>query len=100
MTLSYFVYYRATPDHAAGIAALVRGMQAKLEAATGIAGRLLWKDDASGTWMEIYEGVAIGAAFEEELQRAAQQAGLHGPPVVDGERHVECFAAMDDDPCA
>jgi multidrug resistance efflux pump len=95
MTLSYFVYYRVAQGHAAGIAAQVRGMQAELAAATGVSGRLLQKDDASGTWMEVYEGVPDGAAFEAGLQQAVLRAGLQGLPAVDGARHVERFVAAD-----
>ena len=95
MTMSYFVYYRAAPEQGPGIPALVGDMQARLEAATGVRGRLLRKSDASGTWMEIYEGVMDGAAFESDLQREAGRAGLHGPPVVDGARHVERFTVAE-----
>ena len=95
MTLSYFIYYRVAPEHAACIVSRVRGMQAEVEAATGVAGRLLQKDDTTGTWMEIYEGVANGPAFEDELQQAVLRAGLQGQLAVDAKRHVERFTMMD-----
>jgi hypothetical protein len=95
MTLSYFIYYRVAPEHSACIVSRVRGMQAEVEAATRVAGRLLQKDDTAGTWMEIYEGVANGAAFEANLDQAAQRAGLPGLLAVDEKRHVERFTAVD-----
>jgi hypothetical protein len=94
MTLSYFIYYRVAPEHAAGMAPRVRSMQSEVQAATGVAGRLLQKDDATGTWMEIYEGITDGPAFEADLQQAALRAGVHGLLVADGKRHVERFAVM------
>jgi hypothetical protein len=95
MTLSYFIYYRVAPEHSACIVSRVRGMQADVEAATGVAGRLLQKDDATGTWMEIYEGVANGTAFETGLQQAALRAGLLGLLAADAKRHVERFTVAD-----
>jgi hypothetical protein len=95
MTLSYFIYYRVAPEHSACIVSRVRGMQAEVAAATGVAGRLLQKDDSGGTWMEIYEEVADGPAFEGSLQQAALRAGLQELLVVDGKRQLERFAAVD-----
>ena len=90
--LNLYIYYRRRVDLDADIAhASVRAMQATLEQATGIAGRLLQRADDASTWMEIYEGVPEGSAFMHALERetaAHQLADLIDSGSV---RHLECF---------
>lgn len=90
--LGLYIYYRLRADLDADIAhASVRAMQAALERATGIAGRLLQRADDASTWMEIYEGVPEGSAFMHALERetaAHQLADLIDSGSV---RHLECF---------
>ena len=94
MTLSYFVYYRVTQPQLASIA--VRGMQAELLASSGVSGRLLFKRDEPGLWMEVYEGVHDALAFEAELDRLIAVMKLEGFLEPGSRRHTECF----EDSCA
>jgi hypothetical protein len=87
-----YVYYRVAADHAAAREA-VAALLAAVEAATGVAGRLLARRDDPATWMEIYEPVADPAAF---LHRLAELARHHRVAAIagDGHRHAECFAPL------
>ena len=90
--LGLYIYYRLRADLDADIAhASVRAMQAALERATGIAGRLLQRADDASTWMEIYEGVTEHAAFMHALEREATAHRLADLLESGGVRHLECF---------
>ena len=80
---SYYVYYRIAPDRAAGLRKDVERLFDHVEASTGVRGRWMRRRDDPGTYMEIYENIADGAAFEALLEREATGLGL--------ERHVERF---------
>ena len=80
---SYYVYYRIAPDRAAGLRKDVERLFDLVEASTGVRGRWMRRRDDPGTYMEIYENVADGAAFEALLEREAAGLGL--------ERQVERF---------
>ena len=80
---SYYVYYRIAPDRAAGLRKDVERLFDFIEASTGVRGRWMRRRDDPGTYMEIYEDIADGAAFEALLERETARLGL--------ERHVERF---------
>ncbi len=80
---SYYVYYRIAPDRAAGLRNDVERLFDLIEASTGVRGRWMRRRDDPGTYMEIYENIADGAAFEALLEREAAGLGL--------ERQVERF---------
>lgn len=92
MRLSYFIYYRLRPEMALRAAASVAAMQQRLREVTGIAGRVLRRADDATTWMEVYEGVSDGAAFEGTLQRLVAEYGLTSLLAEGQFRHVERFA--------
>ena len=79
----YYVYYRIDPARIEGLRAAIDGLFDAVERATGIRGRWLRRRDEPTTFMEVYENVADGAAFETLLAREAAALGL--------ERHVERF---------
>ena len=89
MALCYYVYYRVTQPQPAGVA--VRGMQSELLVRYGVRGRLLTKRDEPGLWMEVYEGVNNGPAFEAELNRLIAAMKLEGFLAPGDRRHTECF---------
>jgi hypothetical protein len=89
--ISCFIYYRVTADQLERLAAAVSEMQKQIAAATGIRGRLLRKDDASNTWMEIYEGISDPVGFESAMQHAVAQARFDGLLAAGSQRHVERF---------
>ncbi len=70
MSYGYFVYYRIPAENAGPMHAKTLAMFRDVERDTGVAGRLMRRRDDSGTWMEIYEGVADPAAFEVALAAA------------------------------
>ncbi|MEX2198325.1 MAG: DUF4936 family protein [Burkholderiales bacterium] len=80
---SYYVYYRIAPDRAAGLRKDVERLFDLIEASTGVRGRWMRRRDDPGTYMEIYENIVDGSAFEALLQREAAGLGL--------ERQVERF---------
>lgn len=80
---SYYVYYRIAPERAAGLRKDVERLFDLIEASTGVRGRWMRRLDDLGTYMEVYENIADGAAFEALLEREAAGLGL--------ERQVERF---------
>ncbi len=88
--LNYYIYYRVNPHYEAEASAAVKQIQFKLEAETGIEGRLLHKRGEPLLWMEVYEGVAAGDAFEAMLSKAVKKADF-AHFLLEGERKTECF---------
>jgi hypothetical protein len=88
---SYFIYYRVAARHVHDLAKAVGEIQATLRLATGVSSRLLRRDDATDTWMEIYEGVGDRTAFEAELDRAVASAKFDTLLADGTQRHVERF---------
>jgi len=86
------VYYRVAADDAAARDA-IGTLLAAVEAATGVAGRLLARCDDPATWVEIYEPVADGAAFARRLEELAHRHRATAI-TIDGRRHAECFAPL------
>jgi len=89
---SYYVYYKSdTP--AAAVREAVAVLQAALARTTGVQGRLQRRVDGSGTWMEIYEGVADPECFERELAAAVALARIESLLAPGAARHVERFTS-------
>jgi hypothetical protein len=88
---SYFIYYRVAPRHIHDFAKVVSEIQARLRLATGVSGRLLRRDDATDTWMEVYEDVGEQTAFEAELERAVADAKFDTLLADGALRHTERF---------
>lgn len=91
MLLNYYIYYRVMPSEATRVRAVVDAVQSALRQDTGIAGRLLRRDDDPSTWMEIYEAVADPPLFEAALERLLAQHGFDGYMASDSRRHIERF---------
>jgi quinol monooxygenase YgiN len=79
----YYVYYRVDPARLEELRRAVAQLLDAIERETGVRGRWLRRRDEPTTFMEVYEGVADGAAFEAVLERESTPLGL--------ERHVERF---------
>jgi hypothetical protein len=88
---SYFIYYRVAPRRVPDLAKTVGEIQAMLRTATGVNSRLLRRDDATDTWMEIYEDVGDPAAFEMELDRAVAKVKFNTLLADGAQRHTERF---------
>jgi hypothetical protein len=88
---SYYVYYRVPPANAARARQAVDALQRDLSDQTGIAGRLLRRRDDESTWMEIYEDVPDGTAFEAKLAELAERHGFPGLLAPGSSRKHEIF---------
>ena len=95
MALSYYIYYRVQPEHAAACERVIRTLLSSVRAATGTPGRLMKKRGEANLWMEVYEGVADDAKFEWELAEAAGRLGVQAYLLPGSGRHVECFEESD-----
>jgi hypothetical protein len=56
-----------------------------------VQGRLLRKRGEPTLWMEVYEGVLDGAAFETALAQAAAHEGIDALLRPGSSRKIECF---------
>jgi hypothetical protein len=91
---SYFIYYRVAPAMRETAAAVIAELQAHIAAITGVQGRVMRKDDASGTWMEIYEGVSDQAGFDTAMREALHKVEFEHLLAGDSQRHLERFVAV------
>jgi hypothetical protein len=90
--LNYFVYFRLRDGlDADDVSAGIRAMQASLARDTGVSGRLMRRRDDAATWMEIYEGVADAATFEQALSRTVAAHDLERLIEPGSARHMERF---------
>jgi hypothetical protein len=91
---SYFIYYRCAPERARELAAIVNKAQTGVHRSTGVAGRLMRRNEATScTFMEIYEGVADNTSFEAALDRALARGRFDALLAPGERRHVERFVA-------
>ena len=79
MNFSFYVYYDVSVQNEDKVRTAVRNLQRAIADATGIQGRLLCRRDKCETWMEVYEGVSDGSAFQS---------------VLDSEVKLQCFAQL------
>jgi len=89
--IDYYIYYRIDTTREAALLAALSTMQASLQAATGVAGRVRRRLDDPQTWMEVYEGVSNQRLFELELGCHVQSHGLYEFLAPDSVRHLERF---------
>lgn len=88
---SYFIYYRVSPQRINDLTKAVSEIRASVLEATGVAGRLMRRDDTTETWMEVYEKVGETRAFETALKQAVADAGFDALLADDSTRHIERF---------
>ena len=95
--MDLYVYYRVRDEDAEQLLPRVRGMQAQLASAHGVAPQLKRRPESADgvqTWMEVYP--AATPRFTDALAQAADASNLG--PLVAGPRHTEVF--MDIPSCA
>lgn len=97
-TTNYYIYYRIAAANGDRLQTTVHAMQAELQTATGVSGRLLRRRDDPLTWMEIYEGVQDSAQFESALSEAAAHHKLEA--LLESPRVIERFVPALKDPAA
>ncbi len=91
--LSLFIYYRVADEAKGEVERAVSAMQARLLQESGARGRLLRRADDAATWMEIYEGVSDGPAFEASLEHLVRECGLDRLLAEGETRHFERFTS-------
>ena len=91
---SYYIYYKVAPARADAERAAVTEMQRTLAGRTGITGRLLCRRDKPDTWMEIYENVSDGDAFEAALGSELGRLRFDELLGKDGSRITEVFRPL------
>ena len=74
--MNYYVYYKVPADREAALRASVRELFKIIKKQTGISGRWMRRRDDPSTYMEVYEGVKDGAAFEALMQSEAARFGV------------------------
>lgn len=89
MAFSYYIYYRVA--HAGDASIAVRKLQSAIRERFGVEGRVLKKRDEPSLWMEIYEGVNDGTAFEAGLAELVRQADFSRNLAAGSTRNTECF---------
>jgi hypothetical protein len=96
MPLSYYVYYRVSPERAALARERVTALLDFVACSAGVRGRLLIKRNEPHLWMEVYEPVQEVDAFDPALARGVRELGLEEILAPGARRQQECF----EDPCA
>jgi len=74
--LNYYVYYKLNAEQVAAARSLVNELFEKTKQQFGVHGRWMRRRDDPATYMEVYEGVRDGAAFEALMQREAARFGV------------------------
>jgi uncharacterized protein DUF4936 len=73
---NYYVYYRVDSASIDSIRSLVLKIFKSVKEKTGIQGRWMRRRDDPSTYMEVYEGVKDGAAFEALMQLEGVKLGV------------------------
>jgi hypothetical protein len=94
VSASYYIYYRVPAGNAERARSAVAALQRDLAVATGITGRLLRRRDDETTWMEIYENVPDGEAFESSLAELVARHGVLALMAPGSSRKQEIFRAF------
>ena len=94
MSPNYYVYYRVALDQSERARSVVAALQDDVLAQTGVRGRLMHRRDDPATWMEIYEGVSDGHAFDASLATAVKRSGFAGVLAAGSQRITEIFGPL------
>lgn len=90
MPRAAYVYYRLRAGKDTEAAARIDELLDALAPLCARRPRRVRRCDDAATWMEIYEGISDWQAFEAALDAAVKRLSLAG--LIDGARHLECFA--------
>jgi len=74
--LNYYVYYKLDPQGLPAVRSRVSELFEKIERQFGVRGRWMRRRDDPTTYMEVYEGVKDGAAFEALMQAEGSKFGV------------------------
>ena len=85
--MNYYVYYKLNADQVAGAHTLVNELFEQIKQKFGVHGRWMRRRDDPSTYMEVYEGVRDGAAFEALMQSEGARFGVP--------RRLEIFSPLE-----
>ena len=85
--MNYYVYYKLEAEAVSPARSFVNGLFEKIEKRFGVRGRWMRRRDDPSTYMEVYESVKDGAAFEALLQLEGVKLGVP--------RRLEIFAPVE-----
>ena len=85
--MNYYVYYKLNAEQVAPASSLVNELFEQIKQKFGVHGRWMRRRDDPWTYMEVYEGVRDGAAFEALMQSEAARFGVP--------RRLEIFSPME-----
>jgi hypothetical protein len=74
--LNYYVYYKLEADRLPPARSFVKELFDKIEKQLGVRGRWMRRRDDPSTYMEVYEGVKDGAAFEALMRLEGVKLGV------------------------
>ena len=74
--MNYYVYYKLNAEQIALARSLVNELFEQVKQKFGVHGRWMRRRDDPSTYMEVYEGVKDGAAFEALMQSEAARFGV------------------------
>ena len=87
---NYYVYYRVDQAALESVRPRIKNLLEEIQKTFGIRGRWLRRRDDPSTYMEVYEGVTDGRAFEALLERESAGFGA--------QRKTETFIDVPDSP--
>lgn len=73
---NYYVYYRVDPARLGELRVAIEKLLQIVERETGVRGRWMHRRDDPTTYMEVYESVKDGVAFDALLERETTGLGL------------------------
>ena len=85
--MNYYVYYKVDAAKLPLLQASIRSLFLKTEKQFGIRGRWMRRRDDPSTYMEVYDNVADGAAFDAFLERETKS--------FPAERRIERFISAE-----
>lgn len=85
--MNYYVYYKLDAQQVAAARSLVNELFEQIKQKFGVHGRWMRRRDDPSTYMEVYEGVQDGAAFEALMQGEAVRFGVP--------RRLEIFSPLE-----
>ena len=74
--MNYYVYYKLNAEQITRASSLVNELFEQIKQKFGVHGRWMRRRDDPSTYMEVYEGVKDGAAFEALMQSEAARFGV------------------------
>ena len=85
--MNYYVYYKLDSRQVASANSLVTELFEQVKQKFGVHGRWMRRRDDPSTYMEVYEGVRDGAAFEALMKSEGPRFGV--------QRRLEIFTPVE-----